>query len=595
MVISFIVFLLGFTLIGLSSSRASRGTSADYYIASSSVRPWLVGLSAVATNNSGYMFIGVIGYTYATGLATIWMMLGWILGDFIASTFVHARLRTATERCGELSYAGVLSQWYGRRQPALQRLIGGLSLVFLLAYASAQLVAGSKALHVLLDWPLWAGAVMGAVLVTLYCFAGGIRASIWTDAAQSMVMICAMGLLLVVAVESLGGMNSALADMRAVPGFMDLVPADLALPGVAGGALFALGWLFAGFSVIGQPHVMVRFMTLNDGGQMRRARAWYYLWFTAFYCLATSVGMLSRIFLAETGSFDAELALPTMALELLPGPLVGLILAGVFAATMSTADSLVLSCSAALTHDLAPRQVKDTRAIKLATLGICAAALGWALVNRQSVFSLVILSWSGLASAFAPLLIALCMGRRPGLVLSLSAVLTGLVVALGWRFLGLHNAVYEGLPGILSGLLVLLPLTPRGDRVPAGESVTAAASRVAGVFLPLCLPLCLPLLLAACASAPPAAPAQAPPLHEIVGRSHVYECDGYTFTARAGENAMAIWLGAEGRSLPRVPGASGVRYSDGEVAFVGKGGEAMLTVGGTTYRNCMATGDQPTP
>lgn len=455
MVVSFIVFLLSFTLIGISSSRASRGTSEDYYIASGSVPPWLVGLSAVATNNSGYMFIGVIGYTYVTGLATIWMMIGWILGDFIASTFVHSRLRAATERSGELSYAGVLSQWHGASQPALQRLIGGLSLLFLLAYASAQLVAGSKALHVLLEWPLWAGAVMGAVLVTLYCFAGGIRASIWTDAAQSFVMIFAMGLLLLVAVNSLGGLGSALEQMRAVDGFMDLVPADMALPGLAGAVLFALGWLFAGFSVIGQPHVMVRFMTLSDGKLMLRARVWYYLWFSAFYCLATSVGMLSRIFLAETGSFDAELALPTMAMELLPAPLVGLILAAVFAATMSTADSLVLSCSAALTHDLAPRKIKNTFIIKLATLGICAAALGWALFNKQSVFNMVILSWSGLASAFAPLLIVLCLGRRPGMPLSLVAVLVGLGVALLWRYLGLHDAVYEGFPGIVTGLLVL--------------------------------------------------------------------------------------------------------------------------------------------
>ena len=197
MVLSFICFLTAFTLVGLASSRVSRGTSEDYYLASGSIKPWLVGLSAVATNNSGYMFIGVIGYTYVTGLATVWMMVGWILGDFIASTFVHSRLRAATERSGEVSYAGVLSAWYGRSQPGLQRLIGALSLLFLLAYASAQLVAGSKALHVLLGWPIWAGAVMGAVLVTLYCFAGGIRASIWTDAAQSIVMIVAMALLCV--------------------------------------------------------------------------------------------------------------------------------------------------------------------------------------------------------------------------------------------------------------------------------------------------------------------------------------------------------------------------------------------------------------
>ena len=456
MSLSFIGFLLAFTLIGLSSAWQSRGTRHDYYLAQNTVKPWLVGLSAVATNNSGYMFIGVIGYTYATGLASIWLMTGWILGDFLASLFVHSRLRRATSNCDEVSYAGVLSNWYGGHNSKLQRLIGLISLTFLLAYASAQLVAGGKALHVLFDWPTWAGAVTGSVLVMLYCFAGGIRASIWTDAAQSFVMILAMTLLLVVAVHSVGGPNSAISDMRQVEGFLDWFPKDLVLPGAAGATLFAVSWLFAGLSVIGQPHVMVRFMTLEDSGTMGRARLWYYLWFTAFYSLAIGVGLLSRIYLTDVGSFDAELALPTMALDLLPPVLVGLILAGIFAATMSTADSLVLSCSAAVTHDLLPHRVERPLLIKLATITITGCALGLALANSQSVFSLVIMAWSGLASAFAPLLLALCIGWKPSENSSIVAVITGLSVALFWRWMGWHGAVYEGLPGIVAGLSVLV-------------------------------------------------------------------------------------------------------------------------------------------
>ncbi|HEY9202373.1 MAG TPA: sodium/proline symporter [Gammaproteobacteria bacterium] len=454
MISSFIFFLLLFTLIGVASAFKSQGTKEDYYLASSTIKPWLVGLSAVATNNSGYMFIGVIGYTYVTGLASIWLMLGWIAGDFLASLYIHARLRKATEDSGEVSYAGVLSHWQGGDGMLLQRLIGLLSLVFLLTYASAQLVAGSKALHVLFDWPLWSGAVMGAVLVAAYCFSGGIRASIWTDAAQSVVMILAMFSLLWIAVHSLGGIDATLAQMHQVEGFMNWYPQDLALPGIAGGVLFAVSWLFAGLSVIGQPHIMVRFMTLNDTGNMRRAKLWYYLWFILFYSCATGVGMLSRVYLSDTGSFDAELALPTMALELLPPVLVGLVLAGIFAATMSTADSLVLSCSSAITHDLLPHKVEKTMLLKLATIGITAAALGLALINNQSVFNMVIMAWSGLASAFAPLLIVLAMGARPGQALSIVAVFVGFITALLWRMADLSSSVYEGLPGILAGLLV---------------------------------------------------------------------------------------------------------------------------------------------
>jgi SSS family transporter len=463
MLTSFLICLLLFTLIGVSSTRQSRGTRHDYYLADRTVKPWLVGLSAVATNNSGYMFIGVIGYTYNTGFPAFWLMLGWILGDFLGSLFVHARLRSATGRTDEVSYAGVLANWYGHPNPVLQRVIGAISLLFLLAYAGAQLIAGSKALYVLFDWPQWTGAVIGAVVVVAYCFAGGIRASIWTDAAQSAVMIIAMGLLFFVAVAALGGPTAALAAMRDVPGFTDWFPDDLLLPGFAGALLFATGWMFAGLSVVGQPHIMVRFMALASTAQMRQARAWYYLWFTAFYFLATGVGLLSRIYLGDPASFDAELALPTMAGELLPPALAGLILAGVFAATMSTADSLILSCSASLTHDLLPHRIERPLLLKASTMVMTLAALGLALANNQSVFNLVIMSWSGLASAFAPLLIVLCLGREPGEGVSLVALFSGLATALAWRWLGWEQHIYEGLPGILVGLTILLVATRRSD------------------------------------------------------------------------------------------------------------------------------------
>ncbi len=454
MIASFLIFMALFVLIGVSSVRYSQGTKKDYYLASHTVNPALVGLSAVATNNSGYMFIGVIGYTYHAGLASIWLMLGWILGDFLASTFVHARLRRITEHYNEVSYAAVLAGWHGSVQPLLQRLIALLTLIFLSAYASAQLVAGSKALYVLFGWPMWAGAVLGAVMVIAYCYAGGIRASIWTDAAQSVVMIIAMAVLLWVTVEHLGGPTQVIQQWSAVPGFMDLSPDDLVFPGVAGGVVFAASWLFAGFSVIGQPQVMVRFMALSNNEDMTRARVWYYLWFFMFYLMATVVGMLSRIALVDNGSFDAELALPTMALAMLPPVWVGLVLAGIFAATMSTADSLVLSCSAAVTHDLAPKKIEQTYLLKWTTTGITLLALAWALVNKQTVFSLVILSWSSLASAFAPLLIVLALGGKPSQTVSVAALLTGFAAALLWRYLGWHEAAYEGMAGMVAGLLV---------------------------------------------------------------------------------------------------------------------------------------------
>lgn len=454
MAASFVAFLAFFALVGISSALKSRNTKEDYYLAGQSVAPWLVGLSAVATNNSGYMFIGVIGFTYATGLAAIWLMVGWLLGDLIGSLLVYRRLRLAVGRGGQPSFTGTLAHWHGVGNPHWQRLAGLVSIVFMLAYAGAQLVAGSKALHVLLDWPLWAGAVAGAVIVAVYCMAGGLRASIWTDAAQSMVMIVAMGLLLFTAVEQGGGLGAAIDSMGRIDGFLAWFPDDLPVPGIARGLIFIAGWLFAGLSVIGQPHIMVRFMAIDSPDHMVRARLWYYLWFAAFYLMATGVGLLSRIYIADSASFDAELALPVMARDLLPPALAGLILAGIFAATMSTADSLLLGCSAALTHDLLPRPIRRTWLLRVSTLLITLTALLWALLNDQSVFSLVIMAWSGMGSAFAGVLLLLVAGRRPCQGQMIAMSLTGLGVAICWRLAGAHIHLYEGLPGILASLFV---------------------------------------------------------------------------------------------------------------------------------------------
>ena len=452
--ISFVVFLAIVLAVGIASMARSRGTAADYYLASSAVHPALVGLSAVATNNSGYMFIGVIGFTYASGLSAIWLMIGWIVGDLLASLAVHRELRLATDRNKQITFAGVLAHWCGVELRAVRIVAAVLTVIFLGAYAGAQFSAGGKALQAIFGWPVQTGAIMVAVVVAVYCLAGGIRASIWTDAVQSLIMLVAMGVLLFTAVGGLGGVSPAIARLDAVPGFLNWFPSDLLFPGMAGMGLFVVGWLFAGISAIGQPHIMVRFMAIDNPDRLMHARVWYYGFFSIFYAMATAVGLLSRVYLPELASLDPELALPTMAMQLLPAVLVGLILAGIFSATMSTADSLVLSCSAAISHDLAPTRLRTLWFGKAATIFVALLALTIAITGPQSVFTLVILAWSTLASAFVPLVVVYAFKGRPSQSLAIAMMLAGPLVALLWRYYELHNHVYEGMPGILAGLIV---------------------------------------------------------------------------------------------------------------------------------------------
>ncbi len=454
--LSFGFFLLLFVVVGVLSVLKRQQTTQDYLLASHNVPPWLVALSAIATNNSGYMFVGQIGFTYQYGLHSIWLMIGWIFGDFLMSLLVHKKLRVQTEEQNTISFVGVLSKWYGTNYKKL-RLIGGVTtLIFLGTYAAAQLNAGSKALHVLFGWDYSMGAIIGAVIVLLYCLAGGIRASIWTDAAQSFVMVCAMMLMLFVALMEIGGVSSFIDGLYNVsPEYMDWFPTGHRWgDAYIGPFLFVLGWFFAGVGVIGQPHIMVRFMSMDNPAHMVRARAYYYGWYVLFYALTITVALAARLLIPETSAFDAELALPTLAGQLLPEVLVGLVLAGLFAATMSTADSQILSCTAAITRDITPNRFTSYLANKLTTVFVTAVALTIALSGNESVFSLVLIAWSALASAFAPLLIVLAFKQKVTEGLAIAMVLGGIGTMLAWRYFDLNDITYEIAPGILAGILI---------------------------------------------------------------------------------------------------------------------------------------------
>jgi len=119
--IGFITTMLIFVMIGVASSRASRAEVSDYLVAGRSVSPWVAGLSAVASNNSGFMFIGAIGFTYSYGLFAFWLFFAWLLGDYCSWLLVHRRLRARSERQGNDSVTGFLAHDGATEDRALLR------------------------------------------------------------------------------------------------------------------------------------------------------------------------------------------------------------------------------------------------------------------------------------------------------------------------------------------------------------------------------------------------------------------------------------------------------------------------------------------
>ncbi len=447
--LSFITFLVLFVAIGLLSGLKSKKTSEDYLLASRTEKPWMIALCAVATNNSGYMFIGIIGYTYLNGLAVIWIFLPLIIGDFCASLFAFKNIRVASAKNNAISFPETLARWSGKEFKIVRLLSSVIVIIFLSIYAAAQLRAGGKAMYVLFNWSYDIGAIIGALIVLIYCFAGGIRASIWTNTAQSFVMIFSMAMLFFVALNYHGGFENFSSSLQKIEGdYLSIFPKNAIENPYLALALFIFGWFFGGFGIIGQPHIMTSFMAMSKPEDISKIRVYYYSWYTIFFVLTILTGMISRVLIPNFAGYDPELSLPLLSQLVLPQFLIGFILAGIFSATMSTADSQILCCSAAITNDLIKNRKKSYLIAKVSTIFITFIALGIALIDNQSVFSLVMYGWLALACSFTPVIIIYSIEKNPTENLIISSMLIGFTSMMLWRWMDLGNELYEAGIGI---------------------------------------------------------------------------------------------------------------------------------------------------
>ena len=301
----------------------------------------------------------------------------------------------------------------------------------------------------MLGWSEVIGILIGFVLVVAYCYAGGIRASIWTDAAQSSVMIIGSSLLCYVALGEVGGfsgLHDGLEGQNA--NLTSIVPADLNF----GVSLWIFAFFLGGLSVAGQPQVVSRVMTLGTDEDRKTAMLWFFAWQTPFLVIMVIIGLASRV--VFTGSdFDPELGLPMLAMETLGPFWVGLILASIFAATMSTADSQVLACTAAFTDDVMPQISQDHKKTKIVTLIIAAFAtaisiFGLYVPGGDSVFALVVLAVYGLGSIFVPILIIRWAGYEPDTNHTMAMMLAALVTVILWSVSGFGDDIFPSVPGM---------------------------------------------------------------------------------------------------------------------------------------------------
>jgi sodium/proline symporter len=465
MLFSFLFFMLIFTGVGLASARVKKDTTDDYLVAGRGIHPAMAALSAVSTWNSGYMFIGIVGFTWAMGYSVYWSMIASTCGQILAWIFIFRWVRKQAEEKNVRSLSTLIGNGAGSPEAKLAAII---TVLFLSIYAAAQLTAGGKALFVLMDWPIWIGILLGGILVVAYCFAGGIRASIWTDSVQSIVMLIGGTVLCWTALSTLGGfsgLNNSLNEID--PALTSIWPASIR----AGFLLWVGSFFLGGVAVAGQPHVVSRILTLADEEDRKKAQIWFFVWQIPFVFIMLLVGLSARALFNSSG-IDPELGMPTIANELLGPAAVGMILASIFAATMSTADSQVLACTAAVCDDIKPEWGKSRATAKKVTLGVAAFAtltsiLALFIPGGDNVFDLVVIAVYTLGSVFVPLLVIRMAGYKPSSNHSIIMMISAVFAVIVWRMTGWNYDVFDTVPGMGAAFLAHFVMRAMDSNLPS--------------------------------------------------------------------------------------------------------------------------------
>jgi len=457
-VAAFLVYLVLLITIGALSARFSSKGIGNFFVGGRSMNRWVVALSAVVSGRSAWLLLGVTGMAWTLGLSAIWTVLGYTVTEFLLFLTMARRIRRFAGAHDCVTIPDIFAERLGDHDGRLRLALSLAILAFMTAYVSAQFVGGGKAMAASFGMAPGVGIVLTALIVLGYTTVGGFMAVAITDTLQAGFMILALLVIPVAALLQLGGVDVVGDALTAYdPSFLD--PMALSLGSF-------VGMVGIGIGAPGNPHILVRYIAIGRTSQLRFA-AWTAGAANLFMGLgAVFIGLVGRVWIPEASLLpggDTENLYPTLARETLHPAFFGVVVASIFAAIMSTADSQLLVGASAVVRDLYEKvfrkgqEVSDRQLVVLSRLVVtllvlAALFLGW--VAQDLVFWLVLFAWAGLGAALGPALLLTMYWKRTTRAGALAGVVAGALVTVVWYFTPeLKALVYELIPGFLAGTL----------------------------------------------------------------------------------------------------------------------------------------------
>ncbi|MGN0542555.1 MAG: sodium/proline symporter PutP [Acutalibacteraceae bacterium] len=448
--------------------RTKSGGEKDYFLGGRSMGPWVTAMSAQASDMSGWLLMGFPGSILAFGMGQVWIGIGLALGTSLNWIFVAKRLRRFSKAANDsITLPQYLSNRFLTKNPALQIICALVFLVFFTIYVASSFVAGAKVFGQvfppLAEKPTVALLIFAAIII-VYTFLGGFKAVCWTDFFQGIMMLVAL-LAVPIVLYWAKDLDMSVFDTT-LENSLNLNPFSASWQDIVSGLAWGLGYF-------GMPHILVRFMSIKNSKMIKKSATIGIIWVVLSLGAAIAMALLGRAYATSAALVEAgkqELVFVTLAKDLFPAFIAGLLLSAIVAAAMSTADSQLLVASSSFTSDIYKpifrKKASDKETLWVGRIVVLIiAVIAFFIANSkgdgaQSIMDMVGNAWGGFGAAFGPVIILSLFWKRFTYKGAIAGVIGGAVTDVLWLvFLTAKTGVYELLPGFVVGALCCIIVT----------------------------------------------------------------------------------------------------------------------------------------
>ena len=476
--IAIVVYLAAMLAIGVWCAKKNNSVD-DFYLGGRKLGPLVTAMSAEASDMSSWLLMGLPGVAYISGLAEAsWTAIGLAIGTYINWLIVARRIRLYSNHLGAITVPQFFSKRWKDERNLLSAIAAVVIIVFFIPYLASGFSACGKLFASLFNTDYVTAMVISGAVIVIYTVTGGFLAASFTDLVQSIVMTAALMIVLVFATGQAGGLASVMENARSLAGYLSLTNIHDALTGGADPySLLTICSLLAwGLGYFGMPHILLRFMAIEEEKKLKISRRVATSWVVISMAVAIFIGVVGNAMTANNSLEhleDAETIIVQISNLLsqhgiLAALLAGVILAGILAATMSTADSQLLAASSSVSQNLFVEffGVKfSSRQGMLVARGtmvvISLISMFLARDPDSSVFRVVSFAWAGFGAAFGPAVLFALFWKRSNKWGALAGMVAGGVMVFVWKYLiapmGGIWGIYELLPAfIVSSLVIVL-------------------------------------------------------------------------------------------------------------------------------------------